>query len=40
MTVIAKEELVNIKALIAEADPHAFVNITETVEVLGLFRRG
>lgn len=40
MTVIAKEELVNIKTLIAEADPHAFVNITETVEVLGLFRRG
>jgi uncharacterized membrane-anchored protein YitT (DUF2179 family) len=40
MTVISKDELLGIKSLISETDPHAFVNITETVEVLGLFRRG
>ncbi|MFD3445649.1 YitT family protein [Microbacteriaceae bacterium 4G12] len=40
MTVIAREELIGIKSLISETDPQAFVNITETVEVLGLFRRG
>ncbi|UOY93553.1 YitT family protein [Ectobacillus sp. JY-23] len=40
MTVISKEELFGIKSLISETDPQAFVNITETVEVLGLFRRG
>ncbi|WP_028399913.1 YitT family protein [Ectobacillus panaciterrae] len=40
MTVISREELFGIKSLISETDPQAFVNITETVEVLGLFRRG
>ncbi|CAM4245782.1 hypothetical protein BAMA_03485 [Bacillus manliponensis] len=40
MTVISREELANMKSIISEVDPHAFVNITETVEVLGLFRRG
>lgn len=40
MTVISREELTNMKSMISEVDPHAFVNITETVEVLGLFRRG
>ncbi|MFX3623333.1 MAG: YitT family protein [Ectobacillus sp.] len=40
MTVISKEELLGIKSLISDTDPQAFVNITETVEVLGLFRRG
>jgi uncharacterized membrane-anchored protein YitT (DUF2179 family) len=40
MTVISRDELLGIKSLISETDPHAFVNITETVEVLGLFRRG
>jgi uncharacterized membrane-anchored protein YitT (DUF2179 family) len=40
MTVISREELLRIKNLISETDPQAFVNITETVEVLGLFRRG
>lgn len=39
MTVISKDELVAIKNLIAHTDPQAFVNITETIEVLGLFRR-
>ncbi|MEH7464734.1 YitT family protein [Bacillus thuringiensis] len=40
MTVISREELAGMKAIISEVDPQAFVNITETVEVLGLFRRG
>lgn len=40
MTVISREELTSMKSIISEVDPQAFVNITETVEVLGLFRRG
>lgn len=40
MTVISREELASMKLTISEIDPHAFVNITETVEVLGLFRKG
>ncbi|MDK8210591.1 DUF2179 domain-containing protein, partial [Bacillus subtilis] len=28
-----------LKQLIQSVDPEAFVNITETVEVMGLFRR-
>ena len=40
MTVISREELAGMKTMISEIDPNAFVNITETVEVLGLFRRG
>ncbi|MCP8969118.1 YitT family protein [Ectobacillus ponti] len=40
MTVISRDELMGIKSLISHTDPQAFVNITETVEVLGLFRRG
>ncbi|MDQ0246899.1 uncharacterized membrane-anchored protein YitT (DUF2179 family) [Bacillus fengqiuensis] len=39
MTVISRYELVDVKPLIHEVDPNAFVNITETVEVVGLFRR-
>ncbi|PGB01828.1 YitT family protein [Bacillus toyonensis] len=39
MTVVSREELASMKLTISEIDPHAFVNITETVEVLGLFRR-
>ncbi|MFC3885395.1 YitT family protein [Bacillus songklensis] len=39
MTVISRYELANVKPLIQEVDPSAFVNITETVEVMGLFRR-
>ena len=38
MTVVSREEL-SMKLTISEIDPNAFVNITETVEVLGLFRR-
>ncbi|UNL83627.1 YitT family protein [Priestia koreensis] len=40
MTVISRYELTNIKGLIQDVDPQAFVNITETVEVVGLFHRG
>ncbi|EEM04690.1 hypothetical protein bmyco0002_27990 [Bacillus pseudomycoides] len=40
MTVVSREELAGMKLAISEIDPQAFVNITETVEVLGLFRRG
>lgn len=40
MTVVSREELASMKLTISEIDPHAFVNITETVEVLGLFRKG
>lgn len=39
MTVVSREELASMKLTISEIDPNAFVNITETVEVLGLFRR-
>jgi uncharacterized membrane-anchored protein YitT (DUF2179 family) len=39
MTVISRYELANLKQLIQSVDPEAFVNITETVEVMGLFRR-
>ncbi|WP_267379524.1 YitT family protein [Bacillus sp. GM_Baccil_2] len=40
MTVISLEELSGVKAIISEVDPQAFVNITESAEVLGLFRKG
>ncbi|MBO1627165.1 YitT family protein [Bacillus arachidis] len=40
MTVVSREELADMKLTISEIDPQAFVNITETVEVLGLFRKG
>lgn len=39
MTVTTKYELVEIKQLIRKIDPKAFVNITETLEVLGYFRK-
>ena len=39
MTVISRYELGEVKSLIAEIDPSAFVNITETVEVMGLFHK-
>ncbi|MDM5189290.1 YitT family protein [Bacillus sp. DX4.1] len=39
MTVVSREELAGMKLTISEIDPQAFVNITETVEVLGLFRK-
>nr|WP_276309911.1 YitT family protein [Pueribacillus theae] len=38
-TVITRYELAMVKSLIKEIDPKAFVSISETVEVLGNFRR-
>ncbi len=40
MTVTTRYELGELRKLIRETDPHAFVNIVETVGVLGQFRRG
>jgi len=37
--VISRYELSEIKATIKRSDPHAFVNITQTIEVMGSFRR-
>lgn len=39
MTVITRYELTDVKNLINEVDPHAFVNITVTTEVIGSFHR-
>ncbi|WP_338470015.1 YitT family protein [Niallia sp. XMNu-256] len=39
MTVITRYQLTEIKRLINETDPQAFVNITETKEVMGSFAR-
>jgi uncharacterized membrane-anchored protein YitT (DUF2179 family) len=39
VTVISRYELNEVKNLIKEADPTAFVNISETIEVMGLFHR-
>ncbi|OIK09423.1 hypothetical protein BIV60_23975 [Bacillus sp. MUM 116] len=39
VSVISRYELNDVKNLISEVDPSAFVNITETVEVMGLFHR-
>lgn len=39
ITVISRYELTEVKSLIEEIDPEAFVNITETLEVMGLFHR-
>jgi uncharacterized membrane-anchored protein YitT (DUF2179 family) len=39
MTVISRYELNEAKNLITEVDTSAFVNITETIEVMGLFHR-
>lgn len=39
ITVISRYELNEVKNLITEVDPIAFVNITETIEVMGLFHR-
>lgn len=40
MTVTTRYELAELRKIIKEADPTAFVNIVETVGVLGQFRRG
>ncbi|WP_442598718.1 YitT family protein [Neobacillus sp. D3-1R] len=39
ITVISRYELTEVKSLIHEVDPTAFVNITKTIEVMGLFHR-
>lgn len=39
VTVISRYELNEVKNLIGEVDSAAFVNITETIEVMGLFHR-
>ena len=39
MTVITRYQLVDVKRLIEEIDSNAFVNITQTTEVIGFFHR-
>jgi uncharacterized membrane-anchored protein YitT (DUF2179 family) len=39
ISVISRYELNEVKNLISEVDSSAFVNITETIEVIGLFHR-
>ena len=39
MTVITRYQLTDVKAMIKEVDPQAFVNITETTEVMGMFHK-
>lgn len=38
-TVITRYQLTDVKTMIHEVDPNAFVNITETTEVIGSFHR-
>lgn len=38
-TVITRYQLTDVKTMINEVDPNAFVNITETTEVIGSFHR-
>ncbi|CAH0315924.1 hypothetical protein SRABI80_04672 [Peribacillus frigoritolerans] len=39
MTVITRYQLTDVKTMIKEVDPNAFVNITETAEVMGMFHK-
>ncbi|MNN24977.1 hypothetical protein D3C81_1384300 [compost metagenome] len=39
MTVTTRYELAELKRIIKNSDPQAFVNIVETVGVMGLFRK-
>ncbi|MFK2825273.1 YitT family protein [Bacillus sp. B190/17] len=39
LTVITRYQLTDVKKMIQEADPSAFVNVTQTVEVVGSFHR-
>ncbi|MGX9134132.1 YitT family protein [Rummeliibacillus sp. JY-2-4R] len=39
-TVITRYQLLEVKKIVRQIDPHAFVNVTETVEVIGVFDRG
>lgn len=40
MIVITRYQLAEVKAMINEVDPKAFVNITQTTEVMGFFHKG
>ncbi len=39
-TVITRYQLLEVKKIVRQIDPHAFVNVTETIEVIGIFDRG
>ena len=39
MTVTTRYELAELKQIITETDPEAFVNIVETTAVMGQFRK-
>jgi uncharacterized membrane-anchored protein YitT (DUF2179 family) len=39
MTVATRYELAELRKAVREADPKAFVNIVQTVDVIGEFRR-
>ncbi|MNW22063.1 hypothetical protein D3C71_2233300 [compost metagenome] len=40
MTVTTRYELAELKRIVKKSDPQAFVNIVETVGVMGSFRKG
>jgi uncharacterized membrane-anchored protein YitT (DUF2179 family) len=39
MTVTTRYELAELRKIVKDTDPRAFVNIVETVEVIGEFRK-
>ncbi|MFX3635493.1 MAG: YitT family protein [Candidatus Pristimantibacillus sp.] len=39
MTVVTRYELLDVKEAVRRVDPNAFVNITQTLEVMGYFRK-
>ncbi len=39
MTVTTRYELAELRRTVLETDPHSFVNVLETVEIVGRFRR-
>lgn len=39
MTVTTRYELADLRKTILETDPKSFVNVLETVEIMGRFRR-
>ena len=40
ITVITRYQLLEVKKIILQVDSHAFVDVTETIEVIGMFDRG
>jgi uncharacterized membrane-anchored protein YitT (DUF2179 family) len=40
ITVITRYQLTDVRTTINEVDPNAFVNITETTEIIGFFHKG